>query len=1286
MESNPNNPQSSAQKRDGLVDTRIPSNTAGRQKRQSPSPYNYIGSNFIKRRLAKHDDTFTNSEFLDNLIFDDSINDTDDINVSNVNTTTPNTPSRFTSSRRASLTKRQNCDPVQPSVSYVTDAPQSPCLYGQSNTRNSKIILCSSHVETNSNNNNSISGGENNHNFAFSARNQPNTSSRALSGVSTPHVNQDSLLPIQNHKSAKNDPSTCAYSLEASSGPGGYPRDCAMHHMTHDTHKTDNPTKNQNKAIGNQSSNIIKNSTSNDDNNIDDSNNNNSSSDNNSSNNNNNSGSNGNSNSNSNSNEMNDINNNNNINGSNSNSGNSGNGNDNNGGNIPSVAIPPKKSSQALVQKLQDIYKIIVKQEIELQERCSQLTTSQTTELKNLWTIYKINSELINNYVTFITTALLPSQSEQDLSIGQEIVEIYRIERRLWVYGTITFLDVLKNFSNFMDPEVCCQFITHVFISISNMLADISSKYAIPWLQRLGDLSRMAIALYPSGFMDWKLSAEHWYMEAMKFTYNHGKLYYHMSTVQQNTLEAFVNLGKSVFCQDTFIPSQQYMQLVIDNIYQRAFVERNSGNHRNAQLIEYLKHSEVMLLPSFAESLDLQQVVLMYFRHKFGKDSDDNNIFSPMKMFQQNSDQLKYFFRHAPAFAESHILQLVGFGDPKNPFALLFGLPKFLKERKDKKEKRKTKAPASVGTSSSMAIDDEEPDPTLWNLSPQEFFENTESLKFENLFPSSVEIWNESLKYVNMTSLKCSMIVLQKFLHGPMIVALPHLLPWTYFIISVFKSIEKLTDQYSRQFWIEFMNRIFPWNTIVNFLNMLMAYMLDNNYTSSKIDALCHQYSQMSLDDLLNHFNNNEELPEVWKCWGTLWFDVISNKGQAEIDGYETAGIKDYQFLDTPVDGIGFEDNDETGANFWKRSCRVIFLFKEFAQRFDSRLSLSFTAPPFCRRGPLQCDNVLTSFSFKLNKETGFTSSDGLLSPLRNAVASFEDGSPVNTDYNATPMLSVIENESIFEYPGYKKLFPTFDSYDKSGEFISGSFYTSNCCGPVIDSNKGNSAPSINENEHSFKPSKEIPVLDEEHLFNECMDPTSSDSYLSEKFQIINCSCKMTYDDTYFVLDATSWLRHFAHVYKLATKQTLKFAICLTTFQELRFLRKSKDENVVEAATRAIITVRQLYNEERILPLRFTGNVATHIEEHLEFEEKITWRSHVDEFVFEAVLKAQDKFRDLKLSEGHTVEELENFKHVLLVTDDGGMRKKALDHGITTFSTRFVFSICSAISQRIKSN
>lgn len=950
-----------------------------------------------------------------------------------------------------------------------------------------------------------------------------------------------------------------------------------------------------------------------------------------------------------------------NNNGNNDNDNNKDN-NEDNSGSVPSVAVPTRKSSQAIVQKLQDIYKVIVKQEIELQERCSQLTNSQTTELKQLWVIYKVNSDLINNYVTFITTALLPPQSDQDLAVGQEIVEIYRIERRLWVYGTITFLDVLKNFSNFMDPEVCAQFITHVFISISNMLADIPARYAIPWYQRLGDLSRMAIALYPSGFIDWKLSAEHWYREAMKYTYGHGKLYYHMSTVQQNTLEAFVNLGKSVFCQDTFTPSQQYMQLVIDNIYQRAFVERNNGNHRNSQLIEYLKHSEVMLLPSFLESADLQQVVLIYFRDKFGMDANENNIFATKQMFDQNPDQLKYFFRHAPAFAESHILQLVGFGDPKNPFALLFELPKCLKDRRDKKEKRKVKSSPTTETSSAMAIDEDDLSDTSFSgeAQVQKFFDNIDSLVSSHLFPPSMEIWNQSLKYLNITSLNCSMVVLKKFLEGPMVVALPHLLPWTYFIIAVVGKVENITDDGSREFWIELVNRILPWNTIVNFLNVLIAYALENLHPSLPLDLLCQEFSEKDLYQLIEHFNNNEDLPEVWKCWGVLWFDAICNKDEAQINSYESVGIKDHMFLDSPIDGIGFDGDDESGVKFWKRVCRVIFLFKGVAQTFKTRLVVSSQAQVHCNRTDVPTNHVLRSFCFKL-RDT-FEDSNHDLSILQKTIEVFEESSVTNRSMEAVPQLSVVEGESIFDYFGYKRLLFDFSCYDRGGEFTSTSLYTSWGNETPQFTNKEDTEPEVGQSQ---------PVATEADLFNESMQ-----SSLAE-FKIDSPTCQMNSTDTFFVLDATSWLRHFAHVYKLASNKVLKFAICLTTFQELRFLRKSKDENVVEAATRAVITVRQLYSENRILPLRFTGNVATHIEEHLEFEEQITWRSHVDEFVFEAIKKAHARLSQIEPEDN-------DFNYAVLVTDDTSMRRKAQQHAIRTLSTRFVFATCSAVGDRLQ--
>ncbi|SCU87426.1 LADA_0E03950g1_1 [Lachancea dasiensis] len=950
---------------------------------------------------------------------------------------------------------------------------------------------------------------------------------------------------------------------------------------------------------------------------------------------------------------------------------NSNNGEENNNPNENQKAVSqtPNQTSQALVQKLQDIYRNIVKQEVELQERCSHLTFSQTTDLKNLWVIYKVNAELINNYVAFITTALLPSQPDADLLIGQEIVSIYRIERRLWVHGTITFLDVLKNFSNFMDPEVCCQFITHVFISISNMLSDMPHKFTTPWLERLGDLSRMAIALYPSGFIDWKLSAEHWYKQALNHTCGHGKLYYHMSTVQQNTLEAFVNLGKSVFCRDTFIPSQQYMQLVIDNIYQRAFAERNSGNHRNSLMVEYLKHSEVMLLSSFLESPELQKVVLTFFQHKFGLSLGTNDFFSHQDIFLQEGERVKYFFRHAPLFAESHILQLVGFGDPKNPFALLFELPKFLKERKERKERRKSKSNSSE---------------KLLNASADDFLENVDSPRFLYEFPEDIAIWKQSLANINVTSMKCSAILLKNFLHGPLVVGAPHLLPWAYFLLATSIRIEKLPNETLKSFWITLMRQLFPWNSIINFLNMLIAVVLDNVYKTSPIDTLCEQFDSVDVFTLVNHFSKNEDLPEVWKCWGTLWFDVISMKSQMNCENSEYNGIKDISFLDSPIDGISFDEEDEIGLKFWKRACRLIFLFKGMAQNFSWGLKLSHI--PVQSKRPLAAGHPLQNFSFKF-EEGPILIDDQMY--IHSTISRFEEISARNLDINAQPGLSMLEGITIFDLPGYRQIHPDYTCFNKNGALITCSLFTSGNLekGPIQGGDDFNTeryprAQSLPKPEET--PTSELDRLEREWL-DTCMNPYFIEQSHEAKFPAGDLACYCDSGVSYFVLDATSWLRHFAHVYKLATNGVLRFAICLTTFQELRFLRKSKDETVVEAATRAVITARQLYSEKRLLPLRFTGNVATHLEEHLEFEEQITWRSHVDEFVIEAVFKAQKKFETLnsqaeEAGQDYIVStEQDPFRFVALVSDDTNMRLKAHTQNIRTVSSRFMLAVCNQI-------
>lgn len=985
-------------------------------------------------------------------------------------------------------------------------------------------------------------------------------------------------------------------------------------------------------------------------------------------------------------NNTNNTSNNNNNNNSNNNNNDDGNG-DNNGAGSSAAVDNKSGSQQQLVEKLQEIYKSIVKQETELQERCSKLTTQQTTDLKNLWLAYKVNADLIDNYILFITTALLPSQSKASLAIGQEIVDVYRIERRLWVYGTITFLDVLKNFSNFMDPEICCQFIAYVFIALSNMLEDLPPKYSIPWLERLGDLSRMAIALYPSGFVDWKLSAEHWYRESLKYTFGHGKLYYHMSTVQQNTLEAFVNLGKSVFCEDIFVPSPQYMQLVIDNIYQRAFAERDSTGHRSNHIVDYLKHTEVMLLPSFLESSELQNVVIHYFQHKFGV-SSSGNFFDPNLIFIQDAERLKHVFRHSALFSQSHILQLCGFGDPKNPFAILFELPKYLKSRKERKGRKK-----NTRSTSEPSMEPEFPSSEQTHVMIDDFFDSIDSPKVPYEFPLDIVIWKKSLHYINVTSMKCGMIVLRRFLCGPIVTALPHLLPWLLFLISLQIKLDQIGDITLKKFWIVFVRRIFPWDSLITFMNTLVHYCQVTGTKNFDMDSYMSTYLPMNREELLKTFCENENLPECWSCWGSLWFDVICKKSDLEFTTLESTGLSDTLFLDAPTDGICFDDADETGSKYWQRICRTLLLFNVIV---DWQGIGGFGQG--CMKIVKEV-NDWRDLNFRFDDDVNDALSVELY-PKENESFPFEKFeiiSDVNrAESGEESAKSMIPGVRIEELQGFTQMHPDYFCFNKNGDLITGSLYTK---GPLETANiyggDDFNANRVLDNgklivQERLEYSSVIDKLEQPWL-EAFMNPEFRQRELLHRSFLGNLNCQADTNVTFFVLDATTWLRHFAHIYKLATSNVLKFAICLTTFQELRFLRKSKDESVLEAATRAVIAVRQLYYERNLLALRFTGNVAGHLEEHLEIEEQMTWKSHVDEFVIDAIAKAQEKFNVLNndamqngkdcIPVSSDTQDPKKFNFISLVTDDFNMRNKAQQLGIRTFSTRFVFAVCRELGR-----
>ena len=73
--------------------------------------------------------------------------------------------------------------------------------------------------------------------------------------------------------------------------------------------------------------------------------------------------------------------------------------------------------------------------------------------------------------------------------------------------------------------------------------------------------------------------------------------------------------------------------------------------------------------------------------------SSSNNNSNKFNKFNNLVQQIllknEFWFNKGSLFAISNINHLIGFGDAKNPFAKLFQLPEALKERKDKKDRKK---------------------------------------------------------------------------------------------------------------------------------------------------------------------------------------------------------------------------------------------------------------------------------------------------------------------------------------------------------------------------------------------------------------------------------------------------------------------------------------------------------------------------------------------------------------------------------------------------------------------
>ncbi|CUM68609.1 uncharacterized protein PRCAT00006336001 [Priceomyces carsonii] len=944
----------------------------------------------------------------------------------------------------------------------------------------------------------------------------------------------------------------------------------------------------------------------------------------------------------------------------------------------------------------------------------SPLNMSQTRSselLNDLWTVYHHNVILLDNYYDFLVTALKPSSNQTEFKTGKNIVDLYKIPRRMWVYGVVGFLEVLKNVMNiFQEHDICLCFIAYCFNIVSN-LTDSNLEMEGWWLEKLGDLSRMAIALYSTKFIDWKSSAEYWYTIAMKTLYGHGKIYYHVCTVQQDNLDALVNIGKSVICHDPFVPTQHYLRLVVENIC----TQRNILSLLELPIIDFIKIHKVLLSihsTSFSSHIagdsvenihdtQLQYGIDLVTRYglTFGSDSNGYNFFTrelytpsgvaspndahhPYYLQQQQTttantiEKMNFWFNKGPLFAIANVNHLIGFGDPKNPFAKIFGLPEALKGRKDKKDK-KARAKLQEAGDEIVGVDEtgqsiEGPSISALDLSRHD--------------------WFRCLQYINKSVLELSIRILRHYLTGPRQASTSHIIVWFYFLIAVGEATVKFPESKTMFIWL--IRKMLPWEHIINYLNSLLEIIRSN----SKLNFMCSDYlaGYPGYTNFIDYFNENEFLPEVWKCWGTIWFDIINAK--RDFVDLESAGVIDDGIFDLPSCGTspmgsmssGREGRSRDQQDHYndERIVRVILLAIHIAETYQFGLIRNNQRFGFEEETYRNNDNLISSLndSEVYGHVERFLFSDGrfmqnhFMQPIsKDNLMSRQEINGISSTEKDAAWFEIQQTPS--ENQGKDLEYYVADDDDMEGYADS-----------EIE-NEADMKDRYHDNVHQQQHNRAVQQARmsfnddvESYLTSEIVHDTIGNSGTIEG----NLGDRMDTNVTYITLDTIIWLKHCGRIYKCVRNHVFKVLIPIIVFQELRSLRKSAEATIADAATRSVIIIRELYATKDILPLRFDGTVASDINEITEFEHNSNWKSNVDETILRSVNEHDELGKNLSKGLNMTINPpaVDNseswptllntktaklFRYCILITDDRNIRLKAKTIGLASFQSKWLF-------------
>ncbi|CAI8493124.1 unnamed protein product [Pichia kudriavzevii] len=892
----------------------------------------------------------------------------------------------------------------------------------------------------------------------------------------------------------------------------------------------------------------------------------------------------------------------------------------------------------------------------------------------------------------FLLYALSPTSKRT----GKPLVSNYRILKRMWVYGIVAFLEVLKNVvAIFVEHEVCACFVNYSF-NIISCLIDPELGIESWWAEKLGDLSRMAIALYPVRYMDWKMSSISWYQEAIKTQYGHGKIYYHMCSVELDNLEALMLIGKGVNCRDPFVPTQQYFRMIVDNVCS----QRNMLTSIEMAMIDFVKIHKILLLPTYSINQEMINIV-SHYSSNFGVDSNNIDFFQvrPDSITPDINEKITFWYQKGANFALSNIYHLMGFGVCSNPFAKLFDLLDALKERKDKKDRRekrrRSRSDSNNNTNNNNNMDNSvEANKLKSDTNDPEYVVNATANKLDE------KSWFLLLEHTNKGVIELSMKMLKQYLSGPVQTSSPHAIVWLYFLISVCESV-KIYPQ-SKPMFYKLLQAIFPWKVLVLYLNDVLCVVRSVPEIRLRYKTFLTQIHENK--DRNNHlffemFGNNETLWEVWKCWGSLWFDRISPKG--DYTNVCETGIKN-DIFDVPLSGEIYKPYHDG-----ERFIRILLLGNYICENFPE-LGLKMSDNIFKFKYDPDAVKVetanLTYFTYfmgdsrlqPLLKFSGyFTNINAEDNKKSDGETTFEEKGEDDeegekhlklegekgqdddeeeeeaeesgnnnerifdleqwTDENVSPRLPMWDHNSYGfmtdfinnQYPAYlahrnniSENLHGHEVIEEEYEEESDEYEENEENGSVINYNDVNTdqlgSLSDGESVNANAPLNNNPAA---------MSDAGNDNQVLSKSKGIRGDIGEFLDSsiTFVSLDTNVWLKHCGRIFKCVRSRIFKLAIPLTVFQELRSLRKSNDSLVSESATRAVIIARQLYSENVVLVIRSDGTTASHINETREFEQNENWRLNSDELILQSV-RLNDAFgKKLNLGYGYSVGELPRF-------------------------------------------